>query len=271
MNNLIGILEAIIFASGSPITRSEIFDQIPDQYSKKDFSDAIDILKEKYSGDCGILLEVFNDKLQFASNSKYGQIVSDTLQPVKEKELTNILMECLAIIAYRQPVTRGEIEEIRGVSADYALTTLSRCNMVKQKGYKNSPGHPALFVTTDEFLKRFGLTSLDEMPDYATIMKRLADGGNFNEQTEGLYKEVKLFDGFEEETTSFQEQQSKELDMFIDTNEVPDFLQDELISSFEGDAAQAVAYVASDIVDEQINSSEVNTDAFEPDSDEIGV
>lgn len=241
MNRLVGLLEAVIFASGSAIARGEIFDKIPDEYSKKDFADAIEILQEKYSGDCGIVLEVFNDKLQFASSSTYGDTVSAILQPVKEKELTSILMECLAIVAYRQPITRGEIEDIRGVSADYALATLSRCNMVKQKGFKNSPGRPALFVTTEEFLQKFGLHSLDEMPDYKAIMQRLADGGNYNEQSDGLYRVINLADDFKDDITSFQEQQSHELDQFLDSNEIPDFLQGEEITEIIGDGAKAVA------------------------------
>lgn len=287
MNRLVGIVEAVIFASGSAISKGDIFAMIPEEYSKKDFADAIEIIKEKFSGESGIVLEVFNDKLQFASSHIYGDIVSAILQPVKEKELTSILMECLAIVAYRQPVTRGEIEEIRGVSADYALTTLSRCNMIKQKGFKNSPGHPALFVTSDEFLKKFGLASLDEMPDYATIMQRLAESGNFNEQSEGLYREVTLAENFADATTSFQEQQSQELDEYMDSNAMPDFLEGEDVASFEGDKLSAendsehsntseaenknVAAGKSELACDSTEAEKDDSDAFEEDSDIIGV
>ena len=107
MDNLLQTVEAIIFAAGVPVKRSEILNNLPEDVSRKQLNQVIDELAEKYSGDCGIVLEIFNDKLQFASNSKYGEIVSDMLRPVREKELSKILLEVLSLIAYRQPITRG--------------------------------------------------------------------------------------------------------------------------------------------------------------------
>ena len=92
MENLVQTVEAILFAAGVPISRKEIMEKLPDDVSRKNLNDAVDKLAQKYSGDSGILLQQFEDKLQFCSNDKYGDIVSVILQPVKEKELTKSLM-----------------------------------------------------------------------------------------------------------------------------------------------------------------------------------
>lgn len=225
MDNLLQTVEAIIFAAGVPVKRSEILNNLPEDVSRKQLNQVIDELAEKYSGDCGIVLEIFNDKLQFASNSKYGEIVSDMLRPVREKELSKILLEVLSLIAYRQPITRGEIEDSRGASADYALSVLLKINMIKTCGYKDAPGKPLLYGTTDEFLKKFEIRSLDELPDYEEIMRRLVEYSNYNVQSEGLYRERVIGDKFEDE---------KELDEMMDMNEIPEFLQGEELQSIEG-------------------------------------
>ncbi|MGN0771797.1 MAG: SMC-Scp complex subunit ScpB [Christensenellales bacterium] len=232
MKNLVNVVEAIIFAAGVPISRQDILNKLPDDVSKRNLNDAISELEEKYSGDCGIRLEIFNDKVQFASNSQYGEIVADVLQPVKEKELSKILVEVLSIIAYQQPITRSEIEDIRGVSPDYAISVLLKADLIKSCGFKQSPGKPVLYGTTDEFLKKFELHSIDELPDYGEVMKRLIEYGNFNAQTEGLYREIQVADDFEE--TSSQIQQQDEFDALLDSTN-PDFLSGEEFVSYESD------------------------------------
>lgn len=254
MENLLQTLEAIIFAAGVPLKRSEILNNLPEEVSRKQLNDAIDMLAEKYSGDCGIVLEIFNDKVQFASNSKYGEIVSDMLRPVREKELSKILLEVLSLIAYRQPITRGEIEDSRGASADYALSVLLKINMIKTCGYKDAPGKPLLYGTTDEFLKKFEIRSLAELPDYEKIMRRLVEYSNYNVQTEGLYRERIIGDKFEDEDT-------KELDEMMDMSVTPEFLQGEEIQVIEGNGEEYVEReVASDeVVEEEPESEEIVT------------
>ena len=204
MEKLLQTLEAIIFAAGVPLKRSEILNSLPEEVSRKQLNDAIDKLAEKYSGDSGIVLEVFNDKIQFASNSKYGEIVSDMLRPVREKELSKILLEVLSLIAYRQPITRGEIEDSRGASADYALSVLLKINMIKTCGFKDAPGKPLLYGTTDEFLKKFEIT------------------------TEGLYRERVIGDKFEDD------EETKALDEMLDRSVTPEFLEGEEYQVVEG-------------------------------------
>lgn len=246
MDNLIQTVEAIIFSAGMEIKKKDILDKLP-LISRKELNDAIKALSQKYNGDCGIVLLEINDMVQFSSNPMYGDIVAEVLRPVKEKALSNTLLEVLAMIAYKQPITRGEIEEIKGMSADYAIAMLTRANLIRVNGHKNTPGRPWLYVTTTEFLKKFNLHSLDELPDYKEVMRRLVEYGNFNIQSEGLYKEVDLAEGFKDEVFESEydvndiTKAQRELDELLNTDEIPDFLSGEDVSVFEGDEQEAAA------------------------------
>lgn len=237
-NNLIHIVEAIIFAAGVAIKRSDILAKLPPEVTRKELNDAIKGLEQKYQDPCGIVLICIGDKVQFASNKEYGEIVAAALKPVKERELSRALLEVMAIIAYKQPVTRGEIEDIRGGrSADYAITTLLRVGLIEAHGRKDTPGRPMLYITTDQFLKRFGLRSLDELPDYKEILDRLVIYGNYNRPSEGLYRDVDIADSFEEaeEREKARKARERELDSYIDSTQSPDFLEGEDFSFVEAD------------------------------------
>ena len=118
MSNLTNIIEAIVFASGEAVQVKYIVEKLG--CSVKEVNKCVDELKEKYNEESGIQLLIFNGKLQFASNPKYKQQISEVLIPIKEKEFTKTILECAALIAYKQPVTKPELEEIRQVSCDYA-------------------------------------------------------------------------------------------------------------------------------------------------------
>ena len=171
MDNLSNILESIIFLSGRAVEIKDISDKL--SVPAGDILEAAKQLQERYSGECGIHLLVFNGKLQFCSNPDYARFVEDVLQPIKERELSKAMLEVASIIAYRQPVTRLEIEELRGVNSDYSISVLSKFNLIKVVGRKDAIGKPLLFGTTDEFLKRFQLSDLGELPDYDTLMERI--------------------------------------------------------------------------------------------------
>ena len=172
MNNLTNIIEAIVFASGDAVQVKYIIEKLG--CSLKDVNAAIDELKVKYSGESGIQLLTFNGKIQFATNPEYKQQISSVLQPIKEKEFTRTILECAALIAYKQPVTKGELEEIRQVSCDYAIHTLLDLDMIVPCGRNDAVGKPILYATTDNFLKRFKLNSIDELPDYDELMAQIA-------------------------------------------------------------------------------------------------
>ena len=111
--------------------------------------------------------------MQFASNPKNVESVSAVLNPIRQRNLSKATLETASIIAYKQPVTRLEIEEIRGVSSDYAINVLMDHNLIEIIGRKDTVGKPALFGTTDEFLKRFNISSIDELPDYNELLEKV--------------------------------------------------------------------------------------------------
>ena len=277
-SEILHTVEALIFASGVPIKRSELYDSLPPEVTKKDINDAIKALDQTYRDPRGIVLLHIDDKVQFATNPAYGDAVAGALRPIKERELSRTLLEVLAVIAYKQPTTRGEIEEIRGgVSSDYAISTLLRFELIEDCGKKNAPGRPTLYRTTDNFLKKFGLHSIDELPDYAKVMDRLVESGGYNNLSEGLYREVGS-DGSGEYDKRMQEKLiSKQLDREMNTSEVPDFLEGEKFDVIEGgegddvdefpdlsdELPDGVEEVAADVV-----GDELPDDGDEPQDDE---
>ena len=112
----------------------------------------------------GFTLKRFGSKVQLATRSLYAEDVVRLLQPVQKQSLSQAAMETLAVVAYRQPVTRAEVEQIRGVKCDYSLQSLTSRGLIQEVGRKETIGRPILFGTTDEFLSRFGIESLEDLP-----------------------------------------------------------------------------------------------------------
>lgn len=205
------VLEALLFVSGQELKISEICESL--EVQKSEIDKAISNLKNKYNGKCGIHLITFSGKIQFGSNPNYTDLVSKVLNPIREKALSNAALETVAIIAYRQPITRLEIENIRGVNSDYAINMLLKNNLIEVVGRKDAIGKPLLFGTTDEFLKRFGIESLEDLPDY-----------------EKLLESIKIINSNENESISiFNEENSNE----ISSEERPEFLDGEDVSIIE--------------------------------------
>ena len=168
---LANIIEAILFVSGKPVDIQDIADKL--DYDEQDIRKAAEILKEKYQGESGIVLLIFNTKLQLSTNSEYSDKVSLVLNPIRERELSKSMLEAAAIIAYKQPVTRLDLEEIRGVNSEYAIQKLLDLGLIEVVGRKDAIGKPVLFGTTDEFLRRFQLSSLKELPNYETLLEQI--------------------------------------------------------------------------------------------------
>lgn len=171
MKNLNNIIESILFVSGKPVEIAFIAEKL--EVSLAEVNKAIEELKQHYSDESGIHLITFNKKAQFSSNPEYVKSVESVLNPIKERELTNAMLETLAIVAYKQPVTRVEIEEIRGVDCTYSVQNLTKLGLIEAVGRKEAIGKPLLFATTDEFLKRFSLSSIDELPDHVALLGKL--------------------------------------------------------------------------------------------------
>ena len=174
VSTLADVIEAILFVSGNEVSVSEITEKLNvSDVSDMEIYAALEILKNRFSRNNGINLLVFNDKLQFSSNPELVDYVSAVLNPIREKELTKAMLETLSIIAYKQPITKAEIEELRGVDSSYAISMLVKLDMIYVAGKKDAIGKPLLYKTTDEFLKRFSLTSLSELPDTEQLMERI--------------------------------------------------------------------------------------------------
>lgn len=189
---LTDIIEAIVFASGKGITRKAIMNGLKD-YSGKDIDSALKDLEKRYSGEeRGVRLIRYNDTYQFETNPAYGDILADVLMETKERELSKTLLQVLAIIAYKQPVTRVEIEDLRGVGSDYVLAMLTKLDLIDVVGRKETLGRPLLYGTTDEFLKKFGLHSLEDLPDYDELMQKIRDNFDKYYRSASLYREREI-------------------------------------------------------------------------------
>ncbi|PKK96021.1 MAG: SMC-Scp complex subunit ScpB [Tenericutes bacterium HGW-Tenericutes-4] len=171
MNNLAEILEAILFVSGDSIGKDDILDKL--NILEEELDEAIAFLQQKYGTNSGIQVITFHNKIQLCSNSDYAEQVATVLNPIRERKLSKAMLETMAIIAYKQPITRLEVENIRGVNSDYALQNLLKHSLIEVVGRKDALGKPMLFGTTDEFLKRFELKSLKDLPDYNDLMSSI--------------------------------------------------------------------------------------------------
>ncbi len=228
MNNLTNIIEAIIFASGEAVPVKYIVEKLG--CTLKEVNAGVGELKEKYGGESGIHLLTFNGKLQFATNPSYKQPVSEVLTPIKEKEFTKTILECAAIIAYKQPITKPELEEIRQVSCDYAIHTLLELEMIVPCGRKDAVGKPILYATTDNFLKRFKLNSIDELPDYDELMAQIAELNSSilsdeEEDMNYLYRKDEYVENAEKKEPVKAE--NKKPEITEDGFELPDFISDD--------------------------------------------
>ena len=154
--------------------------------TEKELKAAATTLKKRYCGESGIVLNQFNNKLQLSTNSLYAEAVASVLNPIRERNLSKATLETAAIIAYKQPITRLEIEEIRGVGCDYAISILLEHNLIEVVGRKDAVGRPVLFGTTDEFLKRFNISSIGELPDYNALLEKVKI---VRASTDSLYNE----------------------------------------------------------------------------------
>ena len=224
MEQLTNTIEAILFASGKSVAIADIAEKLV--VTEGEIKKSLKELKERYGEDGGIVLLEFNKKVQLGSNPKYKDGVAAVLNPIREKELTRTILETAAIVAYKQPITRTEIELLRGVNSDYAVNALLDLKLIYPCGRKDAVGKPILFATTDEFLKRFKLHSLEDLPDYDTLMAaitRTEDRDSYLYAREELPEEAPDAGLSQPPVTAGKpEESAKEKD---DGYEIPDFLQ----------------------------------------------
>lgn len=169
--NLPSIIEGIMFVAGAGVNIADIAEKL--NVTVDEVKAAVYVLQKKYDEGSGIQIISYKDKIQFCTNPAFADPISLVLNPIKERALTKTALETVAIIAYQQPITRLEVENIRGVGCDYAIQLLLTHNLIEVVGRKDVVGKPLLFGTTDEFLKRFELQSLDDLPKYEELMAQI--------------------------------------------------------------------------------------------------
>lgn len=178
------IIEAILFVSGEPVALRELARAL--ERDEAEIDAAAQRLEGEYDRQLrGLRLKRFGGHIQLATRAEYAPYIERLLQPVQKQSLSQAALETLAIVAYRQPVTRLDLEAVRGVKCDYSLQSLVNKNLVKEVGRKETIGRPILYGTTDAFLSHFGLQSLSDLPDPEQFLSE-----NTEEETEAETEEA---------------------------------------------------------------------------------
>lgn len=174
-------VEAILFAAGEPVELQKIaavFDIEPELAERILYNLAAE-LDERKSGICLLRL---GDKYQLSSRTEYAEIIRDFLELRKNTPLSQAAFEVLAVIAYNQPVTKSFVEQVRGVDCSGVITTLCQKKLIEERGRLDLPGRPLVYGTTPEFLRVFGISSLDELPSLPENDKENTDEASDNEE-----------------------------------------------------------------------------------------
>jgi segregation and condensation protein B len=175
MENIDLYVESLIFASEVPISADEIKNcleaLIKNTVSKKEIEDIIQNLQIKYSSEA-YSFEIVNigNAYQFLTKYEYYDLIGLLIKIKSNKKLSKSTMETLAVIAYQQPVSKAEIEKVRGVNCDYAVQKLLEKELVKIVGRSKDPGRPLLYGSSEKFMEHFGLSSLQDLPKLKEIV-----------------------------------------------------------------------------------------------------
>ena len=181
-NTYISVIEALIFSSDDSLSSDEIIGAIKSidgedvVLTKDEVDSAVDLLNQKYSesGNSFQILRIANGYL-YATSEEFAKYVGYLSSERTKRRLSQAALETLSIISYKQPITKPELESIRGVNSDYILTTLLEKALITIKGRAETVGRPLLYGTTDEFLKYFGLNNLSDLPKPREIDEIMQD------------------------------------------------------------------------------------------------
>ena len=161
-DKMVGALEAVLFAAGEPLSVAELAQCL--QLEKPQVWELLSSLEHSYEEESrGLMLRQIGEGYQLVTKPEHYALVSN-LSCKKEVKLTNAAMETLAIIAFKQPITRAEMEAIRGVKVDGVVNTLLDLGLIAEAGRKKALGNPILYATTEKFLQVFGLPNLEALP-----------------------------------------------------------------------------------------------------------
>lgn len=156
--------EAMLFAAGEPVTAAKMAAIL--DVSEREIKETLDSSGDRFTG--GVVLIKLGNAYQLTTREEYGDEVREVLGIKKNGAISKSSMESLAIIAYNQPTTKAYVEKVRGVDSSYAFGFLMSRELIEQCGRLDAPGRPILYRTTPDFLRVFGLTSLDDLPHVET-------------------------------------------------------------------------------------------------------
>lgn len=184
--NLISVLESMIFVSGDEgLSLKQIMEVL--EKPESDVLALINVLKEEYKQERhGVSLELLGGSYKFVTKKECKEYLERLVTVEESGVLSQSALETLAIIAYNEPITRVQIDEIRGVSSSYVVRRLLLRDLIKESGKSELPGRPILYSTTPKFLDYFGLSSIDELPKIETVETEEVDESNL---FESKYKE----------------------------------------------------------------------------------
>lgn len=167
MENLENVIESVLFALGREISIDELSGTL--MVDKEEINEAILKLKEKYNENTGVVLVKVKDMYQLVTNKNYYEQVNKFIENTKRQNLSTSALETLSIIAYNPKITKSEIESIRGVNSDFAVSRLLECGLVEEVARLNLPGRPAAYAVTNDFLKSCGIEDISELPKFEDI------------------------------------------------------------------------------------------------------
>lgn len=164
------IVESLLFAAGDAVELDRIADIV--DVDKRSLRSILKEMMEEYQFERrGIQIIKLEDAYQMCTRGEYHDYIAMLAEPRRKQSLSNAAIEVLAIVAYKQPVTRSSIEHIRGVNCDYVVNRLVERGLIEEVGRLDAPGRPLLFGTTQEFLRCFGVEGVEELPDYEEFGK----------------------------------------------------------------------------------------------------
>ena len=165
ITNLHAAIEAILFAAGHPVSYEKLSQVLG--IGVREVKNIVESMLDEYNAKDsmrGIMLLTFPDTCQLVTKEQYLPYIREALGIKRGGNLSASTLEALAVVAYNQPVTRSDVDSIRGVDSSYAMTSLIDKNLIEVCGRMEAPGRPMLYATTDKFLRVFGLSSLSELP-----------------------------------------------------------------------------------------------------------
>lgn len=184
-------IESMMFVWGEPLGVKAVADIF--NMDKKDIYECFKELQAEYEQEGrGIVIREVNKSFQFVTRKENLDYIERLCTPVRRRRLSQSALETLAIVAYKQPVTKGEIEAIRGIRCDRVMEGLVKKDLVAEVGRADTVGRPILYGTTDEFLKQFGFETLKDLPEIEDIEGVLAEEDEENFTIDGVVGQISL-------------------------------------------------------------------------------